>query len=457
MKLNPFQHIFLLRAKNCISTRDWLLEALTVMESYTNEVEIDPSEIPNDLSPGTKIIIPAVSVNSPSSCAIVRLNKKYMGWIEAKYPDEETYEFIYLNEYGRPLLGRKDVFKLVFNEDTIWKNSPPVVTTVGRYIENMICLGFPFDGKIPYQNNRWSPGAIGSIIADAAGEELISVDELQHFMDNVFFLNHMTELCTPTLTEKSLLTNPEVPKLKAKFIAEHQGEMNDPLVTVQLENELQRLDKEFLGDDPSVRFFNALGSKSYDVHRKKLFLTVGCIDAFDVSAGKYEFVPNSLMEGWTKEAFPTICNEIRKGSYSRGTETAKGGAETKFLMRIFQDLAITEADCGTKRALWIDFKICDINLFIDRIALTGEGEAKITKHNADQFRGKKVRVRSPQTCETVDGLCFACCGDRYRKLNARAIGIESISITSTYMLISMKNMHGTKIQTINLKLEDILL
>jgi len=126
------------------------------------------------------------------------------------------------------------------------------------------------------------------------------------------------------------------------------------------------------------------------------------------------------------------------------------------LMRIFQDLGITEDDCGTTRGIYIDFNLVDIRLCMGRIVLEGNRQIEITPENKSLFDKKTVKLRSPQTCETKNGLCFECAGRRYKTLNSRAIGIESINITSRFMLLNMKNMHGTTIETTELNLADVL-
>ena len=217
-------------------------------------------------------------------------------------------------------------------------------------------------------------------------------------------------------------------------------------------------DKEYLGDDPSTVFFDGLGGKSYALHRKKLFLTVGGIPAFDTDTAEMDFIPNSLAEGWIPEKLPSIANEVRKGSYSRGVETAKGGAETKLIWRAFGDITIPEDDCGTKRTISIDCSVYDAKQFIGRTIRVDGMDVTLDADNYKRYAdGKVIHMYSPLTCATKNNFCYKCCGTRAKQLGAKQLGVQTIKITSTFMGLSMSNMHGTVLAVQDNKLEDILL
>ena len=81
----------------------------------------------------------------------------------------------------------------------------------------------------------------------------------------------------------------------------------------------------------------------------------------------------------------------------------------------------------------------------------------ITPENMNKFAGKVVDIYSPMTCENKYNLCYKCCGQRCKELGVRVIGIQTVKITSQFMQTAMKNMHGTVLQTKEIKLEDVLL
>ena len=234
--------------------------------------------------------------------------------------------------------------------------------------------------------------------------------------------------------------------------------MHDPIVIRQLESELTKLDREYIGDDPSAVFFDGLGQSEWNLARKKIFLTVGGIPAFDNSTSDMDFIPNSLMEGWTVDAIPSIANEIRKGSYDRGVETAKGGAETKLLFRAFQDTVVAEDDCGTTRTIDVDCSEFDGKQFIGRTIRVGSKDVVITAENLAQYvSGKVIKLYSPLTCETKYNFCYKCCGKNAKNFGAKVLGLQTIKLSSKFMMLSMKNMHGTVLTIRSNNLKDVLL
>ena len=441
-----------------IIKRSWLLDAMTVMNEYSHNIELQ-----GVISVG-KVFTAEAALVDIALGQVVCINKKYLGIVI----DDAgmLFKIAVLSEVGTPIYHRLDTFDFLnkmaiqyLGENVFTKSIVPGVTTVGRFLENVIVLQFPTDYAVfKYDNSVWKVKKLLKTVTDTLTAKKITVAQYRKFVDNFFYLNHISEICVPSMSVKSLTTDPRVAEVKKKFIEEHKDQMNDPFVIKQLEDMLVALDKEYLGDDTSVTFFNGLGSKSYELHRKKLLLMVGGTPAFDASSGKYDFNPNSLMDGWTVDMLPTIANEIRKGSYERGRETAKGGAETKLVMRVFQDVMIDMDDCGTDRTITADFaNTFRIKDFLGRTINVNGADVVITEENMSKYDGKVVKLYSPLTCANKYNLCYKCCGQRAKQFGVKLIGIQTVKITSAFMLSSMKNMHGTVLQTRRPKLADILL
>lgn len=459
MKLTELQvrGLFAAAKSREIIKRAWLLDAMTVMNEYSHNLQT-----PQKLTIGEIVEIAADDVKLGQ---VVCVNGEYLGIIV----DESGMSFMVaiLSKVGTPIYHRLDTFEFVnrtaalFLGDNVFTQSiVQGVTTVGIFLENIIVLQYPTDFAVfKYINTfAWKAKSILKLTTDALSNGKITVEQYRKFVDHFFYLNHISEICVPSLSVKSLTTDPRVVQIKKEFIEKHKGQMNDPFIIKQLEDMLIEVDKAYLGDDSSVTFFNGLGGKSYSLHRKKLFLMVGGTPAFDEASGRYDFNPNSLMEGWTVDMMPTIANEIRKGSYERGRETAKGGAETKLVMRVFQDVTIDMDDCGTKRTIEADFKnTFRIKDFIGRTIQDAGVDVVLTDENIAKYDGKVVRLYSPMTCENKYNLCYKCCGHKAKQFGVKLIGIQTVKITSAFMNSAMKNMHGTVLQTRNLKLSDVLL
>ena len=166
-------------------------------------------------------------------------------------------------------------------------------------------------------------------------------------------------------------------------------------------------------------------------------LCAGC-----VASDGFEFNRDSLESGWRPNTLNIAMNEIRKGSYNRGVETARGGAESKFVLRTFQETKIVEDDCGDK--VGMNVKITDTNWkeYIDRYDTANN---VLTEDFLKKNIGNVIAIRSPMSCKCKDGFCFKCCGVLYEKTNKTAIGVQGLEVTETYTSIAMASMHRSGI------------
>lgn len=322
----------------------------------------------------------------------------------------------------------------------------PVETTVGRFLLNYMLLAKPFGKYVDYWNAKWDISGIEKKIATGVMSDDLTVAQLKEYQDNLFFIGHFAELCVPTFSKKALGTSPDVAVVKKQLLEKYKDRLSDPLVIAEIENTLLALDKKHLEGDSAMRFYGILGGKAINIARKKMFLTVGGIEAFSKESGKYNFLPNALTEGWDKDYVPVIANEIRKGSYNRGYETQLGGVQTKLITRVFQDLKVDELDCNTSRGLVVDFSRWPITDFKGRWLLDRASWVLIEDSNLSKYQNGTYIVRSPMYCESKTGLCYKCCGENFRKLNTKQVAVLEIDISTTFLLLSMKNMHGTKLE-----------
>lgn len=440
--------------------RAWLLDAMTMCSSYTKNIEVS-GYVKHGTLELEHLKYPDIAVSD-----IVRVTdgrgNKFTGIVSSIVNDIVSLEI--LADADHVCFSATDV--LLVGPDMVREYFPNTKlasttwgdTTVGRVLVNFICFQYPFSYKLfAYKNGPIDPNKMTDEVSHEVLLKHATIAELEKSFDYAYFIGHFTELATPSMTVKSLQTSPNISAIKKKFVEEHKGEMDNPLVVQKLEKLLIEEDKKYLGDDESTVFFDGLGKSSYGLKRKKLFLTVGGVADFEGSGG-VEFIENSLMEGWTKEALPAIANESRRGSYDRGVETAKGGAETKLLMRAFQDATISEDDCGTKRTIKVDCSQFDGKQFIDRTIRVGNDDVVVTAENLDKYvTGKVINLYSPLTCATKADFCYKCCGRRAKELNARQLGVQTVKLTSKIMSISMKSMHGTTLEVIHNDLENILL
>ena len=333
----------------------------------------------------------------------------------------------------------------------------PVVTTVGRFIVNYLFLAYPFGSQFAYVNQEviLDNGDIVDMVTKARDEGKLDIPRYMAFMDNVYFLGHFTELCTPCLSEKALSTDPNLRARKLELFKENAGHLDDPLVIAKIEAELIAMDKAHIKGDVSERFYKPLGKKSMDLWRKKTYIAVGGIEAFSKDTSKYLMIKNSLEEGMNLEDLPKYGNESRKGSYQRGHETRNGGALTKYIIRAFHDSRITEEDCGTKRGVEVDFTKQAIKDFRGRSIWYKGGWTVITGENMKEIPPGKYIMRSPQYCTAKDnGYCYVCMGQLYAEMGLEQLTMTAVDISTTFMNASMKNMHGSNVSTLDISSVD---
>lgn len=390
----------------------------------------------------------------------LKVNKDiFMSFIEYQESENNknliTVKILELFE-DQPLFKFSDVFTIKPGDIENFKGVKPMLTSYGRFFVNYVLLVYPFGDKIEYINKNIKSGTIEKIAVEKAlTGEITFEKEYKRYMLALYTYGHFPELCVSCVSLKSLTTSPEVKKRRAELIEKHKHELNDPLVAKKINDELMTLDKQWLEGDPAKRFYDARGNSAWNVQRAKMAVNIGGVPAFSDEVGKIEYIPGALNDGWNKNNFDTIVNEIYKGSYFRGVQTQLGGEQTNIVLRMFQGSKITDEDCGSKTGLSFFITEDNISEFIGMYeAVT---DKIVTKENSKDFIGKTIYLRTPITCKSTGShFCIKCFGELYRKRDAKSIELDAVYYTSKLMLLSMKNMHGTEIQTTNLKLDDYL-
>ncbi len=358
----------------------------------------------------------------------------------------ETYSLICLQQVGNPIFGIYEQMNLVPECIENYSGSGEY-TTFGRYLVNYFNLASVFGNIIPYINDVYNVSKVEYIIGQKALINEVTAEQLSTYLNHAFFLGSFSELAVPVYSKKALTTDPNIKKRKEELLKQHAEHLDDPVVCAQIEDELIRMDKEWLKGDPAMGFYASAGKK-FNVHRKRQFLAVGLVDEMSKEKGKYNFIKGALSEGWEIEAFPSMCNQIRHPSYSRGIETAQGGVQTKYLLRLFQNTVICSEDCGTKRGLVVSLTDSNIKDFYGCNVILPSGKLEtLTSRNASKFNGTKVKIRSVMYCEEKDGFCFTCAGDSYRNLDIKAIGATALEMGAAFLTMSMKAMHGSKLSS----------
>lgn len=328
----------------------------------------------------------------------------------------------------------------------------PLKTTVGRYLLNYVILIDPFDSVIPYVNDSpWNMSKIERMIADGVIAGKITASKVYRYIDNAYHISSYNDFFVPAMSEKAITSNDEVSKYREELLKKYADQLHDPNVMTHIEDELIALDKKLLEGDMSNGFM--MKSKNYNVHRKRMFLALGMMETFGDSKDGFKFGTTNLNDGWKLDEIPLIANDTRRGSYRRGKDTAKGGAESKFIGRNFQDSKINMEDCGATRGVTISLTDKNKHHFLFRTIIDKGKLVLLTDSNIGSYVGKDIKLRSPMYCQAKFGYCYTCMDARFKDIGLKMLNISPINISSTILGISMKSMHGTKIEI--LKLTDL--
>ncbi|MEL6960478.1 MAG: DNA-directed RNA polymerase subunit beta', partial [Pseudomonadota bacterium] len=176
---------------------------------------------------------------------------------------------------------------------------------------------------------------------------------------------------------------------------------------------------------------------------------------------------SNFKEGLTVLEYFNSTHGARKGLSDTALKTANSGYLTRRLVDVAQDCIVRELDCGTERAITAEAAVNDgevVSSLGERILgrvsaddvtapgsddiLVKAGEL-IDERTADSIEAagvQKMRIRSPLTCESEDGVCAMCYGRdlaRGTRVNiGEAVGIIAAqSIGEPGTQLTMRTFH----------------
>ena len=152
-------------------------------------------------------------------------------------------------------------------------------------------------------------------------------------------------------------------------------------------------------------------------------------------------ITSSYKEGLTPIEYFITTHGARKGMSDTALNTAKAGYLTRKLFDVAQDSLIYEEDCGSKEGVLLN-KITPSGMEVSIAKLSrgrflaedvkdAEGNVLfkrdhfLTRDDAAKIEAAKietVRVRSPLTCKTINGICVKCYGSDLGKNKVIELG-----------------------------------
>lgn len=363
---------------------------------------------------------------------------------------------------GQPLFNFKE--KLVVDAGFGINAQSPVETCIGNLLVNAVLLYDVFGNRFPFVTGKISIENLESTIAaklkdnpapeEARDPKNFYVDEYIKFVDNVQFVCGLSQLCVYSATQKNMVAAPGFKEFKQKLNEKYKGRLNDPVVLTQYEKELSEYDENWVKDDPTNGILMSGRVKANA--RRKMFLAVGSGMNIFTDSLEVKPVQTSLEEGWPTdpELFAAMLSSARSGSFSRGSETQKGGVSAKVLLRATGNFTIKGDDCGSNVGILRVFTKKIVDQLVGRSVKTSGGWKLVaTPEEAGPLLDKPLLVRSPMYCHSAgDVICKTCAGEKLAN-NPNGLSTPITEVSAIILNTAMKAMHGKVISTAHLDIE----
>ncbi len=349
----------------------------------------------------------------------------------------------------KPMLEITDTIKLKKFDIPCLKED--IYTSIGIFIANLLTVVYPFNNKIDYINNIFTPKVLEAKIPNLLKNGIITVDERDMFINAVSFSLNTNKQFSYSFTKVSATPAPGMgnfkKELRAKYDKDYGPEwIEDEIKALQFVNELKKYDNKYISKDPS--YGKILSGKIVNNSRPRMYMSFGVESGFDNTGKDSTFVIESLSEGYPKDKrkLRAIMNSARKGSYDRGAETQQGGSLVKEMQRASNTLTIKDGDCESKKGLPID--ITEKNYKNYKNVYLIEKGISTFKEDLKDYIGQTVEIRSTQYCKYVDSFCTVCGG---KDLEEYRNGISLLIIASggVVLNISMSKLHKAAKQLVN--------
>ncbi len=173
-------------------------------------------------------------------------------------------------------------------------------------------------------------------------------------------------------------------------------------------------------------------------------IAAGVVYAVDMNSEPYPFmIKNSLSKGLNAHEQYVSGGQARFAAVQAAVSTSEPGAMGKVLIANAEDIKIAEKDCGTRNGIMVS------TIGNDGLSRYEAGSNKlITEQYLKTLRRmgkKKIKVRSPITCRSKQGVCAMCMGKNSNgnlPSVGHNVGIEAaqgLSEKSTQLILSAKH------------------
>lgn len=341
-------------------------------------------------------------------------------------------------------------------------NREAVDTNIGIILANKILIEGKVEAVIPngFYNEVLTKKKIEELLTLVAGgvmEDTIPVKPnlLEFLSAYEFFGLKSSVIFCPSFTMNIIKPNDKVMEAKAKMLAEAK-DLSDLKTMVDIEDELVKIARKELGDDPAMGLFDSGARGSFDDAYKNMSIMIG--PTKNLTNGNFELTESNYVDGIDKGDVRAMGDGVITASYPKAVGTADSGYITKQFYSVFQSIRIDEegTDCGTKEGLEVLLTNDNVDMYLYQNIMVNGKLVNLTMENKDKFVGKKVKLRSPMFCLTPK-ICRACAGERYAKLGIDNIGLTAGKIPNAMLNAGMKSFHTTKVKLNDVDPEKLLI
>ena len=340
-------------------------------------------------------------------------------------------------------------------KENVYNNKVKILTTVGRFIFNVIAVTPEIHKHIGYWNDVISGkniGAFESKITDLVFNDTLTTQDYFEYLDRMQWMTGILSFISPSLSMRISKPLPSVMKMKKELFDKYSDELNssnsqtrvtagakiETTLLAFAEEEMKRLGW------PEYDYFKAGVSKSFKNVYKNISIMRGPIQ--DFSTKEYYVSDKNLMEGIPKEELWMYSNLSVTGSYGRGVQTRDGGYDTKKMLSAMQSVVLDEdgSDCGS--GTYITKTITENNKKdnIYRWIMEDMGLVQLTSSNISQYISKPVNMRSPMAC-IGEKICSKCAGGLYYIMDIKNVGLMTTAFSGSLMYKAMRTFHDTTI------------
>ena len=341
-------------------------------------------------------------------------------------------------------------------KDYFYEGQPKIDTTLGRFIVNKFIfepIGVIKD--LGFQNGIINGGVLEGLdkkIGILYMNDVIDRKRYNEYTDRRDTLGYWANgMLAHSISEKMYKPLPEVEKLKAELIKKYEKELSEGNIDVmtKISDELIKKAKEILKDDPGMDLYDS-GDLNFGNNYKNNSIIKGPV--INRLTNEYDFIDTSFMNGIKKKDLDVHANSILAAQFPASIATADSGYIGKKLIALLQMMEVDEpgTDCGTKNLLPVDIDDHNKDNMVYSFIQEGDHLIELTPENINNYVGKTVMMRSPETCLN-EKICSKCAGNLFYKLNVQYAGLFGTQISHAALNLGLKAKHDTviKLYTIN--------